>query len=120
MKKFLIPIVAIALVSMTGCAHTSHLSSNGNSNITNVELTQQNFSVVKTVQKQANQTYIIGIGGLSAKAIKANSYSDLLKEANLEGSQALINVQTEVKSRMITPLYVKKTITTTAQVVEFK
>lgn len=120
MKKIFIPFLTIAIVAMTGCASTAHLTSNSNANMTNVQLSQSNFEVVKTVQKQASQTYVFGIGGLSKKALKANSYADMLKEANLQGSQALVNVQTEVKSRIIAPFYVKKTITTTGQVVEFK
>lgn len=120
MKKIFIPFLTIAIVAMTGCASTAHLASNSSVNMTNVQLSQSNFEVVKTVKKQASQTYIFGIGGLSRQALQANSYADMLKEANLQGSQALVNVQTEVKSRIIAPFYVKKTITTIGQVVEFK
>lgn len=120
MKKIIIPFLTIAIVAMTSCVSTSHLTSNNNANMTNVQLSQSNFEVVKTVQKQASQTYIFGIGGLSRQALQANSYAEVLKEANLQGSQALVNLQTEVKTRIIAPFYVKKTITTVGQVVEFK
>ena len=53
------------------------------------------------------------------KAIRANAYAEMVKNANLSGSQALINVNTEVKQRGVAPFYWKTVITTCGQVIEF-
>lgn len=44
----------------------------------------------------------------------------MVKDAKLDGkSQAIVNTQISVKNVIITPLYIKKIVTATAQVVEF-
>lgn len=55
-------------------------------------LSQKNFHVVKTVEAEVSATYILGIGRLSKKALQANTVAELAKEADLTGSQALVNV----------------------------
>ncbi len=43
----------------------------------------------------------------------------MVKNANLTGSQAIINTTTEVKQRGVAPFYWKTVVTTYGQVVEF-
>ena len=63
---------------------------------TNVVLSQKNFHVVKTVEAEVSATYVLGIGGLSKKALKDNALAELTKNANLTGAQALVNVALHV------------------------
>lgn len=121
MKK-ITTICAVVLVAImaTSCTTTSRLASNRNTTTTNVELSQSNFNVIKNVEGKEKSTFIFGIGGLSGRAVRENSYAEMMKNANLQKSQAVVNVQTSIKRQIITPLYVKVITTTTAQVVEFK
>ena len=106
--------------ALTSCGLGSALTSNQNSLQTNVVLTQNNYKIVKTITGEATATYIFGIGGLSKEALQNNAIADMVKDAKLDGkAQAIVNTQISVKNVIITPLYIKKIVTATAQVVEF-
>ena len=117
-KRSIAGIIALAGL-MTGCAASSQMTLNQNIAQTNVELSQKNYRVVGTVEGQASITRVLGIGGISKKAIKANSHAEMVKNANLKGSQALINVTTEIKMRGFIPFYTKNVYTTHGQIIEF-
>lgn len=119
MKKILLAVAIATAGLMTSCAVSEHLTSNRNVMQTNVELSKNNFQVIGTAQGSATVIRVFGIGGLSLKAIRANAYAEMVKNANLSGSQALINVNTEVKQRGVAPFYWKTVITTCGQVIEF-
>ena len=119
MKKILLAVAIATAGLMTSCAVSEHLTSNRNVMQTNVELSKNNFQVIGTAQGSATVIRVFGIGGLSLKAIRANAYGEMVKNANLSGSQALINVNTEVKQRGVAPFYWKTVITTCGQVIEF-
>jgi hypothetical protein len=103
MKKFLSRIVmAVAAVLLfASCGVTQDLTKNMNLNQTNVVLSQKNFHVVKNVEAEASATYVFGIGGLSKKALYNNAVAELTKNANLTGSQALINVTVKNSAKVI-------------------
>ena len=119
MKKILLAVAIATAGLMTSCAVSEHSTSNRNVMQTNVELSKNNFQVIGTAQGSATVIRVFGIGGLSLKAIRANAYAEMVKNANLSGSQALINVNTEVKQRGVAPFYWKTVITTCGQVIEF-
>lgn len=108
MKKILLAVAIATAGLMTSCAVSEHLTSNRNVMQTNVELSKNNFQVIGTAQGSATVIRVFGIGGLSLKAIRANAYAEMVKNANLSGSQALINVNTEVKQRGVAPFYWKR------------
>ena len=110
MKKILLAVAIATAGLMTSCAVSEHLTSNRNVMQTNVELSKNNFQVIGTAQGSATVIRVFGIGGLSLKAIRANAYAEMVKNANLSGSQALINVNTEVKQRGVAPFYWKTVI----------
>ena len=85
-----------AVLLLVSCGMNSNLSVNHNLNQSNVVLSQKNFHVVKDVEAEVSATYVLGIGGLSKKALKDNALAELTKEANLTGSQALVNVAVHV------------------------
>ena len=119
MKKLLFVAIIIAAGLMTGCGITSHLTTNHNVAQTNVDLSQRNYRVIGTATGTAKVAYVFGIGGLSGKAIRANAYADMVKNANLTGAQAIINTTTEEKQRGVTPFYWKKVVTSHGQIIEF-
>ncbi|HJF70524.1 MAG TPA: hypothetical protein K8V05_07185 [Butyricimonas virosa] len=113
-------VIVLSAITLASCGLGSDLTSNKNSLQTNVVLTQNNYKIVKTITGEATATYILGIGGLSSKALKENAVANMVKEAKLDGRcQAIVNTQVSVKNAIVTPFYVKKIVTATAQVIEF-
>lgn len=119
MKKFNIFMAAISAVLFTSCAGMHTLTQPNIANSPEVKFSQNNFHVVKQVSSSASATYIFGIGGLSQKALRQNAIADMITKSNLTGSQTVINVTTKVSRRMITPIYIKSTVTAQGTVVEF-
>lgn len=119
MKKCLFVAAIAAAGLLSSCATSMHLTTNHNVTQTNVDLSQKNYRVIGTVEGSATISRVLGIGGVSKKAIKDNAYANMVKNAKLSGSQAIVNTTTEVKNRGVVPFYVKTVVTTTGQVVEF-
>lgn len=117
-KSIVVAICTVILVS--SCGMSANLTSNANLNQTNVVLSQDNFTVVKTVSSEVSASYVFGIGGLSKKALKTNAVAELTKKANLTGSQALVNVTVKQSGFTIIGIYTKCTFLAEGTVVEFK
>ncbi len=83
---------------LTSCAGHYGLTSNVNNHSTEVVLSKKNFKVIKSVSGEASVMYVLGIGGLSKKALIAEARAEMLKSAELEGSaKAIINETVEIK-----------------------
>lgn len=108
-----------ATLLFTGCGISQNLTSNTNVNQTNVVLSKKNFHVVKTVSAEVEATYVLGIGGLSKKALRNNAVAELTKKANLTGSQALVNVTVKQSASMFYVFYQKMTCYAEGTVIEF-
>ena len=118
MKKFLgICAFVAAAFSLTGCGTTVTISNNLTQ--TQVVLSDNNFKVVGQAYGESTATYILGIGGLSKEALSNNAINEMSKNANLTGSQTLVNTTVHYSVAMWTPLYVKMTCSATANIVEF-
>ena len=89
-SKVVMAVAAVLLIS--SCGVNANLTTNHNLNQTNVVLSQKNFHVVKNVEAEVTATYFFGIGGISKQALHNNAVSELTKNADLTGSQALVNV----------------------------
>ena len=89
MKKLL---VAFSLCLLCSCSAHLYNASNHNVSETQVVLDKANFTVIGTVSGSAKASYILGIGGLSQKSLKGNAVTEMYENANLTGSQAIINV----------------------------
>ena len=89
MKKLL---VAFSLCLLCSCSAHLYNTSNHNISETQVVLDKANFTVIGTVSGSAKASYILGIGGLSKKSLKGNAVTEMYENANLTGSQAIINV----------------------------
>ncbi len=119
MKKIFYAAAIVAAGLMTSCASSAYLTTNRNVSQTNVELSQKNYRVIGTVEGSSKVGRVLGIGGLSREAIKANAYADMVKNAKLTGSQAIINTTIDMKQRGVFPFYWKTVVTSHGQVVEF-
>jgi len=93
MKLFKVIIAAVAaMLLVASCGLSTNYTQNLNLNQTEVVLSKANFHVVKQVVGKASATYWCGIGGASAKSLQGNAITEMIKNAELTGSQAIINV----------------------------
>jgi hypothetical protein len=121
MKKIGICSVLVLLTALlSSCGVGAALVTNHNQNVTQVHLSGNNFKVIDQVSGSSEVSYVFAIGGMSKRQLYENAYAAMLKKANLlNGSKALINVMTEEHFNGFAPFFVRRTITVSAQVVEF-
>lgn len=119
MKKiYQLLLCSVVLALFASCGIQMPTNMNLNENQTQVQLAGKNYKIVKQVSGTADASYIFGIGGMSSKSLAKNSYAEMVKAANLTGSQAIINVTTE-ESNLFALVYLKRSITTHGTVIEF-
>lgn len=121
MKKIIIYSVWLLLIAcLSSCGIGTALITNHNQNATEVHLSGNNFKVIDQVSGSSETSYILAIGGVNKRQLYENAYSTMMKKANLlNGSKAIINVMTEEHFSGFAPFFVRRTITVSAQVVEF-
>lgn len=118
-KVFLLLLTGIALLS--GCGLHTTVVGNLNNQVTNVELSQNNFKVIDKVSGQSTATYIFGIGGLSNKALIEKAKSQMLESANLVGNaRAIVNLTTEDHITLVFPVFYRRTVNVSGHVIEFQ
>ena len=119
MKNFFkVAMLMLAVAMFTGCGVMNSMTANSNVSETSVQLTTNNYRVVKQVSGSAKDSYVFGIGGLSKPALAKNSYAAMVANADLKDNQAIINVSTveSIKSYVV---YGKREMVTTGVVIEF-
>ncbi|MCZ8283891.1 MAG: hypothetical protein O9353_00410 [Bacteroidia bacterium] len=121
MKKISIySVLLFFIASLSSCGIGTSVVYNHNQNATEVHLSSNNFKVVDQVSGSSEASYILAIGGIRKRQLYENAYSIMLKKANLlNGSKAIINVMKEEHFSGLAPFFVRRTITVSAQVVEF-
>lgn len=121
MKKIGIYSVLLSLAGfLSSCGIGHALVTNHNQNATEVHLSGNNFKVIDQVSGSSEVTYVLAIGGMNKRQLYQNAYSAMMKNANLlNGSKAIINVMTEEHASGFAPFFVRRTITVSAQVIEF-
>lgn len=92
MKKLLIACVACVALLTTSCGLSRQATNNQNVTQTEVVLAKKNYKIVGRVSGESSQNYWFGIGGLSKKSLGESAMSEMYKNADLKGSQAIINV----------------------------
>lgn len=108
------------IVFLSSCGIGTAIVNNHNQNTTEVILSGNNFKVIDQVSGSSEVSYVLAIGGIKKRQLYENAYSTMIKKANLlNGSKAIINVMTEEHVSGFAPFFVRKTITVSAQVVEF-
>ena len=111
----LLSILAISVMG-TGCSTTSGLI--GHSILTEVQLGQANFDIVKSVTGEAQADYYFGIGP-SQQDLLAQAKRDMIAKAGLKGSQAVVNVTTDMQISMFL-FWSQKKAYVSCEVVQFK
>ena len=105
---------------LSSCGIGTALVTNHNQNATEVHLSGNNFKVIDQVSGSSEASYVLAIGGMNRRQLYENAYSSMMKKANLlNSSKAIINVMTEEHVNGFAPFFVRRTITVSAQVVEF-
>ena len=118
MKKLLImSVVALGLLC-SSCGISRSATSNTNLTQTEVQLTKKNFRVVGTVSGESTQNYWLGIGCMAKKSMDETAISDMYKNANLTGSQAIINTNVSHKNKLIL-IYNQAKAIATGTIIEF-
>ncbi|MCQ2329536.1 MAG: hypothetical protein MJZ93_03145 [Paludibacteraceae bacterium] len=117
MKKILISAAIVATLCLTSCSNGFYraYTTNTNLNQTQVVLSQNNFKVVKVVE---TTIYFKNSFRFKKDQLQQSAYAALLKEANLQNSQALINVTLEEVVRS-TAMSSKNSVRVTGLVIEF-
>lgn len=86
-------ILFLGTLLTTGCGiNGTGYNYNNQENRTVVNLNGKNFRVVKSVEASQSATYVLGIGGLTKNNLKNNAVAEMYRNANLTGSQTIINV----------------------------
>src|SRR5690349_4767966 len=120
MKKINYMLIIVASLLLSSCGFNSALVLNHNQNSTQVQLTSNNYKVVDKVSGSAEVEYILLIGGLNKRQLYENAYSAMVDKASLiNSSKALINFVTEEHIGGVPPFYYKRTLTVSANVIEF-
>ncbi|MBR5454229.1 MAG: hypothetical protein IKV60_00375 [Rikenellaceae bacterium] len=117
-KSIKLLFVAGLLMALTGCGtHQNTLASISNS--PEVVLRENNFRVVGTAEASSSVSYVFGIGGVSRRAIRENAIAKMMKKADLQGAQTVINITERVAVSGVPPLFTRFTVTTTGTIIEF-
>lgn len=121
MKKIGIYAVLLFIAAfLSSCGIGTALVTNHNQNATEVQLSRNNFKVIDQVSGSSEVSYVLIFGGMNKRQLYENAYATMMKKANLvNGSKAIINVMTEEHFSGFAPFFVRRTITVSAQVVEF-
>jgi len=115
-KKIGLGLVMCVVTLLTGCSMTGGYI--GHYISTDVQLNQANFTVVKSVTGEATANYFLGIGP-SKQDLIGQAKRDMINNAQLKGSQALINVTTDAKLTGVVLFWRQQKVTVSAEVVQF-
>lgn len=109
----------MATTLLVGCGQSFYPTQNHNLVTTNVNISEANFRVVGLVEGQAKASYVLGIGGLSGKALRSNAYADMVRNANLKGSQMIVNATIHQMHYGLPPFRWTQTVKYQGTVIEF-
>ena len=119
MKRLLMAVIVLTATLFVGCGHSFYPTDNHNFATTNVTLSEGNFHVVGIAEGKASATYVLGIGGLSKRALRSNAYTQMIKNANLTGSQMVVNATMENKIRGFAPFMIVTEVKYQGIIIEF-
>ncbi len=119
MKKLLTLALVLGAMMLTSCSAHLYNSSNASISKTEVVLSQNNFKVIGTAEGVATVTQIIGIGGCGKAEIRANAVGEMFKNANLKGSQTIVNINVKQAISGLPPFFTRTTYSATGTIIEF-
>ncbi len=117
--KFLALVIFAALL-LHSCGVNQAIVLNHNQNSTQVQLSEANFRNVGRVMGTDSVTYVLIFGGMKKKQMYQRAYAAMLDKADLgSGPRAVVNVVTEEHVGGVIPLFYRRTLTVSGQVIEF-
>ena len=121
MKRLkLFAVLACSAILLTSCGVNHAYMFNANQNVTQVNLSQANYTVVGKAAGSADVSYVLIFGGRKESRLFANAYADMVSKADLSsGAKALTNIVTEEHVGGVPPFYYTRTVTVSATVIEF-
>ena len=120
MKKLISYSLLLSSILLSSCGVNRALVLNLNQNSTQVVLQKKNFKVAERISGSAEVRYVLFIGGMRQTRLYANAYADMISKAGLNaGPKALTNYITEEHLGGVPPFFYKRTVTVSAQVIEF-
>lgn len=121
MKQLILLVIALSSAALlSSCGVNSAITGNYNLNNTEVQLSNANFHIVDKIYGNADASYVLFIGGTGEHQLYENAYSKMMAKADLtKGARAVCNVLTEEQFEGFFPLYWTRTITVSANVIEF-
>ncbi len=118
-KLFIVAALFLGVLLVSSCGASSDLTFNQNQLQTNVVLSQNNFTVVKTVTGEASASYVFGIGGRKQAEAKTSAMNQMIQNADLTGSQAIVNATISFHEQTVLGIWFKVTAYAVGTVVEF-
>jgi hypothetical protein len=116
-KLFSAVLLMLAITILgAGCSMTSGII--GHEILTEVQLNQANFDVIKSVTGQAQADYFFGIGP-SEQDLLGQAKRAMLLRAQLKGPQALVNLTTDFQNTGFF-FWRQKKAYVAAEIVQFK
>lgn len=117
--KFL-ALVIFAFLLLQSCGVNQAIVLNHNQNSTQVQLSEANFRNVGRVMGTDSVTYVLIFGGMKKKQMYQRAYAAMLDKADLgSGPRAVVNLVTEEHVGGVIPLFYRRTLTVSGQVIEF-
>jgi hypothetical protein len=119
MKKYLFVLVLSSFL-LSSCGTNLTQFYNSTNQMTQVELSENNFTVVERVTGEADNIYIFGIGGLFNKDLLGQAKNNMMEKAGLVGtSRAIVNISYDRHVLGVAPFYYEVKVTASGYVVEF-
>ncbi len=118
-KNFLFFASLLLCFLLTGCGFSREAVNTTALHQTSVVLEQANYDIVKSAKGESSQIYVLGFGGLSKKSLGESAMSQMIKNANLSGSQAIVNTHVSYKTQHYFIVHRINAIAT-GTVIEFK
>jgi len=118
MKKYVTAVALCLTLLCSSCGVSRQATSNINQIQTEVVLAKKNYKVIGTVTGECSQTYVFGIGGLSKQSMANSAVAEMYRNANLSGSQAIINTNVSYKNKLIL-IYSQAKCIASGTVIEF-
>ncbi len=107
------------LLGLSACGVNQAWILNQNQHTTQVQLSKRNYRHISQVSGTAEVSYVLIFGGANKRVLYNAAYRDMLDKAALSGARSLTHVLSEEHIGGAPPFFYKRTVTVSAQVIEF-
>lgn len=118
MRKLSLIAALVVTILLTSCNSSRELSANLFQNQTQVVLSRRNYRIVKPVEGVSRQTKVMFFGGMSRRSFAESAVTQMIRNAELQGPQAIIHTTVHIKKQFYLFWWKRKAIAN-GLVVEF-